>query len=115
MFGFASAMPLSISGTNSRGSLTNFFTSSLLLRVRASDARWAPRLADGLEDDGDGHGAGVDGVARALPRVRGAAPLGQHRLRGRRGLAGGGGGGLQRLGRRPPRRQLALQGVDGRD
>src|SRR4249919_383725 len=75
--GFARAIPLSISGTNSFGSFTNFFMlrSPSLLGGR-------PRVSDLLEHDRDGDRPRVQRPDAALTRIRGASPLGEHLPRG---------------------------------
>src|SRR5262245_44692476 len=86
--GLASSMPLSISGTNCCGSLTNFFTGSPLsvslpqrrARSRRLHLRLPPGLAHGLEQDRDADRARIDRIAAALAGVRGAPALGEHAL-----------------------------------
>src|SRR4029079_4939424 len=78
--GLASSMPLSISGTNCCGSLTNFFTSAPLLgcdraglRSGPFQLRRLPGLAHGFQHHRDAHGARVHRVPAALAGVGRAA------------------------------------------
>src|SRR5688572_23934069 len=83
-------MPLSISGTNCCGSLTNFFTASPLSGSlprnlggsRPLQLGLAPRLAHRFEQHRDADRACVHLVSAALAGVRSAAALGEHALRG---------------------------------
>src|SRR3954454_24594122 len=102
--GLASSTPLSISGTNCWGSLTNFFTTSPLVVCAAARARSGPfqfRLlpgpAYGLEHHRDADGARINRVATPLARVGRAPALGEHALRRLRRLAGSGGRARQRV------------------
>src|ERR1700722_9513403 len=106
--GLASAMPLSISGTNCLGSLTNFFTTCLRwsrfavhgsyrgVRCLLVGGALRPRVGERLEHDGDGHGTRVEGADRPLAGVGGPAALGEHAAGGFRLLAGDQRGGLER-------------------
>src|SRR5580658_3523452 len=79
--GLARAMPLSISGTNWRGSLTNFFT-ALTSRdsgLSGSGLALAPLLGERLEHDGNRDGTRVQGADAALAGVAGPAAHGLHR------------------------------------
>src|SRR3974377_926582 len=99
-------MPLSISGTNCRGSLTNFF---MALTSKDLDSGFAlsvaPRVGERLEHDGDRDGTRVQGADAALAGVGGPAAHGLHRPRRLRVLAG-----IDR--RRPPRRGSVLPGAN---
>src|ERR1017187_1928129 len=75
--GLARAMPLSISGTNCRGSLTNFFTPLPPGRLGLGRAL-RPQLGKCLEHHGDGHGARVQRADAALPGIAGPPTHGLH-------------------------------------
>src|ERR1022692_113897 len=95
--GFASAMPLSISGTNCRGSLTNFFTPLPPGRARTepggtseqgADWYWLglgrtlrPVISECLEHHGDSDGSGIQGADAAFAGIAGPAAQGLHRPR----------------------------------
>src|SRR4051812_47004011 len=112
--GLASSTPLSISGTNCCGSLTNFFTTSPLWCVPRPgplgpfQLRLLPCLAHGLEHHRDADGARIGRVATALARVGRAPALGEHALSRLRRLPGGGGRARQRVWRALPERLLEL-------
>src|ERR1700685_3405773 len=80
--GLASAMPLSISATNCRGSLTNFFMALCLQGLWLQGSRWsgalAPRIGERLEYHGDGHGARVQGADAPLAGVASPPAHGLH-------------------------------------
>src|SRR5262249_42879936 len=115
--GLASSMPVSISGTNCCGSLTNFFTvvSSLvsspphtLDRSSPLQLTLLPGLADGFEHHGDADRARVHRIAAALPGVGRPTALREHALRGLGGLARRDRRSLQRVSRSFAKRLLEL-------
>src|SRR5262245_25716941 len=112
--GLASAIPLSISGTKSLGSLTNFFTSALLAVVVGRDAPSAgPLPGEVLEHDRDPDRPGVGAADAALAGVGGPAALREHRARRICRLPGRRRGGGQRGGRVVAGGQALLEGVGG--
>src|ERR1700691_681030 len=106
----ASAMPLSISGTNSLGLLTNFFT-SLPPLVSHCSAALCPLVGKRLEHDRYRDAARVQRPDAPLAGISGTAALGQHRpgclgLRPRRDRCR-----PERLGRALPLAHLLLDRV----
>src|ERR1700728_543158 len=85
-------MPLSISGTNCLGSLTNFFTTCLRWS-RFAVLFWlccalCPLVGERLQHDGDRDGTRVEGADGPLAGVGGPAALGEHAARGLRLFTG---------------------------
>src|ERR1700689_3895959 len=112
--GLARAMPFSISGTNCRGSLTNFFMALSRGGSGLTDAL-GPLVGQRLKHHGDSDGSRVQGADAPLARVasppahglHGPCRLGVLPCRGRRRPQGRGGV--------VPRADLLLDGADGGD
>src|ERR1700685_42867 len=113
--GWASAIPLSISGTNCCGSLTNFFMAILHQGGSGPGREVRPLVGKCLEDHGDGDGSGVERADAALARVAGPPAHGLHGARRLGMLPGGDSSRAQRGGRIGAGGDLLLDGVDGRD
>src|ERR1700685_2418406 len=81
--GLARAMPLSISGTKSRGLLTNFFTVLPPGISQESGLSHAlrPLIGERFQNHGDGDGPRVQGADAPLAGVTGPPPHGLHRPR----------------------------------
>src|ERR1022692_4146124 len=79
--GLASAIPLSISGTNCCGSLTNFFMAILHQGGSGPGREVRPLVGKCLEDHGDGDCAGVERADAALAGVAGPPAHGLHGTR----------------------------------
>src|SRR5580700_201120 len=111
--GLASAMPLSISGTNWRGSLTNFFICHSLRILRAGRAA-LPFVGQRLEHHCDGDRASVERADAPLAGVAGPPAHGLHGPGCLGPLPGRAGRGAQDVCRGMPKPNLLLDRVDGR-